>query len=64
MPAKIEHLPATEPHDVVLEVLERDGVVILEGLVEPDQLQRINGELDPFMATAARYAHRRSTYDV
>lgn len=53
MTVQIEHRQATESKDLLLEVLERDGVVILEGLVEPDQLQRINDELNPFMRTAA-----------
>ncbi len=53
MAATIEHRQATESKEELLEVLQRDGVVILEGLVTPEQLQRINRELDPFMREAA-----------
>jgi len=53
MAATIEHRQATESKEELLEVLQRDGVVILEGLVTPEQLQRMNGELDPFMREAA-----------
>jgi hypothetical protein len=53
MATTIEDRQATESKEVILEVLERDGVVILEGLVEPDQLLRINNEIDPLMGTTA-----------
>jgi len=53
MAAQIEHRQATESKEDLLEVLQRDGVVILEGLVTPEQLQRMNRELDPFMSEAA-----------
>ena len=53
MAVQIEHRQATESKEDLLEVLQRDGVVILEGLVTPEQLQRMNRELDPFMSEAA-----------
>ena len=53
MAAQIEHRQATEPKEELLEVLQRDGVVVLEGLVTPEQLQCMNQELDPFMSEAA-----------
>lgn len=53
MAVQIEHRQATEPKEELLEVLQRDGVVILEGLVTPEQLQCMNQELDPFMSEAA-----------
>lgn len=53
MAEQIEHRQATESKEELLEVLQRDGVVILEGLVTPEQLQRMNQELDPFMREAA-----------
>ena len=53
MTAAIEHLQATEPKEAILEVLNKDGVVILEGLAQPDVLAQLNRDLDPFMPDAA-----------
>lgn len=53
MAQRISHLQATDPRETVLEVLNEDGVVIIEGLVEPATREQINHDLDPFMPEAA-----------
>ena len=53
MATAIEHVRATDSVETVLQVLRRDGVVVVEGLVDPPVLDRINRDLDPHMAEAA-----------
>lgn len=53
MAPTIEHLKASDSANAALEVLDRDGVVIIEGLVEPATRDQINRDLDPFMPDAA-----------
>jgi hypothetical protein len=49
----IEHLPSSAtPHDLVA-VLERDGAVIVDRLVEPAFMDRVHAELAPFLDSTA-----------
>ncbi len=49
----IEHLPADAPSEKVSEVLERDGCVVIDGLLRRDEIDQINLEMaDHVEATA------------
>jgi len=50
MTATLCKLPVDAPIDEVLEVLERDGGLIIKGLVSSESLERIAAELKPFEA--------------
>ena len=45
-------LPADAEPDDVFETIERDGVVIVEGLLSDDVVQRVNDEVELAVATA------------
>jgi len=51
MTPKLERLKNTDKSSDICEILDRDGAVIVEGILEPGQLADLNGELD-------RYAHK------
>ena len=42
--ATIEHLNADATTDAIVEVLERDGAVIIDGLMAKDDVGRLNEE--------------------
>lgn len=46
---KLEHLPADAPSDAVMAVLDRDGAVILDGLIAPDEADAVYAELKPWI---------------
>ena len=46
--ATIEHLSAEATTNAIVEVLERDGAVIIDGLMALDEVARLNKELAPF----------------
>ena len=48
--ATIEHLSADATTDAIVEVLERDGAVIIDGLMASDEVDRLNAELAPFLS--------------
>ncbi len=48
----IERLKASEPTREITQALLSRGVVIVEGLLDPDLLARFNSELDPFLDVA------------
>ena len=48
--ATIEHLSADATTDAIVEVLERDGAVIIDGLMASDEVQRLNDDLAPFLS--------------
>lgn len=45
----VVHVPATTSVDVVNEILRRDGALIIDGLAEPDVIERITAEMAPFV---------------
>lgn len=45
----IEHLPATGSAETVNEILKRDGAVIIDNLVEPQAMDAIAAELQPWL---------------
>ena len=47
--AMIEHLSADATTDAIVEVLERDGAVIIDGLMASDEVARLNDDLAPFV---------------
>lgn len=62
MAAKIEHLQVSESKEAALEVLEQDGVVIIEGMVEPNLRRQINSDMDPFLSGAATTASELNVF--
>jgi hypothetical protein len=46
----IAHLPPTTTAETVAELLARDGAVIVDGLAPPALMDRIEGELAPYLA--------------
>ena len=51
MPTLARHTVDT-PLPLIIESLERDGAAIVEGLLDPDTVARLNRELDPLLAVA------------
>jgi len=49
----VEHLPASATPDQLAAVLERDGCAVIDRLVEPDVMDVVRGELDPYMSATA-----------
>jgi len=45
----LQHIPADQPAQRVLDALEADGAVIVQGLLADDVLSRLNAELDPWL---------------
>jgi ectoine hydroxylase-related dioxygenase (phytanoyl-CoA dioxygenase family) len=52
MPRQIVRLAANVPVEEMVAALHADGVVIIEGLLDPELLDRFNAELDPLLAAA------------
>lgn len=50
--SEIDRLRASEPASEIADALASRGVVIVEGLLDPDLLARFNAELDPLVAAA------------
>jgi ectoine hydroxylase-related dioxygenase (phytanoyl-CoA dioxygenase family) len=49
-PLALEHVPNTASVDEIMEVVKRDGGVIIKGLLSPDQVQRFNAEIEPHLS--------------
>jgi hypothetical protein len=47
--AKLQRLPSGAPVEDVVAVIEEDGGLILEGLLTPAQVAKLNAELDPLV---------------
>ena len=47
MPNTIPRLSASDPVDQILAGLDREGAVIVEGVLDAETLKRFNDELDP-----------------
>ncbi len=52
MPAVIQRFDPNADPDVVCAAIERDGVVIVEGLLSPDVVQRVNADVDAAVEAA------------
>jgi ectoine hydroxylase-related dioxygenase (phytanoyl-CoA dioxygenase family) len=48
----VRRAKADEPAELIVEALQADGAVIVEGLLDADLLARFNAELDPLLDTA------------
>jgi ectoine hydroxylase-related dioxygenase (phytanoyl-CoA dioxygenase family) len=46
---KLESLPAGSPTDAIINVLKRDGALILTGVLSTDDLAQLNGEIAPYV---------------
>ena len=64
MTRTIEHVKATEPAALIVDALQADGAVIVEGFLDDDLLTRFNAELDPLLAAAAPSADRQFLNDM
>jgi len=49
MPSDLQRIPSGQPVERVLEAIEADGAVIVQGLIAADVLARLNAELDPWL---------------
>ena len=49
----IVRLAGTSDHDLVAEVLKRDGALVVEGLIGVDAIERLAAELEPHVASRA-----------
>jgi ectoine hydroxylase-related dioxygenase (phytanoyl-CoA dioxygenase family) len=45
----LQTVPATTPADAVVELLERDGALVIEGLATAEQLDQVHAELSPWL---------------
>jgi ectoine hydroxylase-related dioxygenase (phytanoyl-CoA dioxygenase family) len=59
----LTRIKADEPVELIVEALERDGAVIVEGLLGPDLLDRFNAEIDPLLDAASAGDQRRFIND-
>ena len=48
--ATIEHLAAGATTDAIVEIIERDGAVIIDGLMARAQVDQLNTDLAPFLS--------------
>lgn len=46
----LEHIPFGSPVEDIMAIIDRDGGVILDGVLSPDEVDRLNGELDPYLS--------------
>ena len=53
MTATLERFGPDVTHDKLFEILDRDGCVIVEGTLSPDQLAGMNTDLDDLIAATA-----------
>lgn len=49
----LQRVPSTTPATDILAIVARDGGVVIEGLLSPDQVARFNAEIDPAVAALA-----------
>lgn len=49
---QLEHLSSSCEVEAITAALQRDGAVIVEGLLDPDLLGRLNAEIDPLLEAA------------
>jgi hypothetical protein len=50
--ATLEHRQVTDPLEDILEVLDREGAVIVEGLLSADVIERVNRDVDEHLLAA------------
>lgn len=49
----VQHLDASATSEQIVTILERDGAVIIDNLVDPAVMDRVHAELEPFIAATA-----------
>ena len=47
--ATIEHLPSSASTDDIVAIIERDGAVILDDVLSEAEIDRLNGDLAPYL---------------
>ena len=52
----IQHLPASSPINVIHELLQRDGCVVLDAALDGDTLQAINREMKHHLRDCSKAA--------
>ena len=58
--AQIEHKTVNDSEDELLEILDRDGGVIIEGILNNEDLSQVRSDLSPYIdasPTAVSYTH-------
>jgi len=60
----IERIKSTASPKLLCELLERDGAVIVEGILNPEQLAGLNAELDQFVAAVDPGLRNPSTQEM
>ena len=50
----IEHIPADSPSEKASEVLERDGCVVIDGLLDRDAIDQINREMVDYLDATSK----------
>ncbi|MEO1192147.1 MAG: phytanoyl-CoA dioxygenase family protein [Pseudomonadota bacterium] len=51
--SRLQSVPAGTPTEELLAILERDGAVVIERLLDPDTMDRIQAELDSYLARSS-----------
>jgi ectoine hydroxylase-related dioxygenase (phytanoyl-CoA dioxygenase family) len=59
----LQQIKVDEPTDLLIEALQEDGAVIVEGMLSDDVLSRFNAELDPLLDAAAKGDQRKFIND-
>lgn len=50
--SQLTHLPASGTDDAVLEILDRDGALVIDDAATPEQLTSLRSEIEPFLDAA------------
>ena len=56
----LQKLPATASTDKIIDIISRDGALILENVLDASELKQFRQELDPYMEAtenAVSYTH-------
>ena len=52
----IEHLPADSPSEKASEILERDGCLVIDGLIDRGTVDQVSREMAPYLEAQAKGA--------
>jgi ectoine hydroxylase-related dioxygenase (phytanoyl-CoA dioxygenase family) len=59
---KLQHLPADAPAEQIAALLDTDGALILDGLLDASQVARVRAEIDPYVEATANGRDRFTGY--
>ncbi len=60
--ADLEHLPATAHPEKLADVMRRDGALVIDDLIAPEVVERVDAELEPWVSTR-RPGFRQDAHD-